>query len=53
MAIRSRYDQISSVAIQVAISYLEGVTKYGSTHVSQNIGTYLQQNETSAITAYE
>ena len=43
MAIRSRYDQISSVEIQVEISYLEDVTKYGSTHVSQNIGTYLQK----------
>jgi hypothetical protein len=51
MTIRSRYDQISSVEIQVAISYREDVTKYGSTHVSQNISTYLQQNDTSKITA--
>jgi hypothetical protein len=42
---------IRSVEIQVAISYLEDVTKYGSTHVSQNIGTYLQQNDTSTIKA--
>jgi hypothetical protein len=38
MAIRSRYDQISSVEIKEENSYLEDVTKYGSTHVSQNIG---------------